>query len=500
MHFLRHAHRRRAFLGGSLALSSGVTMPLLFGAGRARAQASTTPPAERLLFVIAAAGGGSITESFLPVADTEVSGPGVAATLAVQPSSQIATVAGTSLRCVKNRGGTVAELPAGNAIAQELFLERHGADTVVVTLEGTSVNHRVAQKRSLTGAGIDRGRTILEAVAARHGEGLLLPNVNMAPDGYLEHGDDDTVPLFARTEPVRDAKLFAFQTHGTKGVVDDDMARVVARARGVRDALDDETAFGHTFAGAPLRQRYLSRRADIARLEAGDLVKELMFVPDDAATYPLSQFGLARSSVADRVLEIFPNLDVDPFESQGALAFLLARAGTTAAIALSPSFQPEFKGATIVNTPIAFDFSHADHPGTQNVMWSRVLAVADGLIRLLKSEPASPVDEGAGTLWDRSLVYIATDFGRDKLRPSGSSSWGTGHHLNNGHVLISPLLKGGRAFGGVDPETLLTYGFDTTTGDPAPGTVMREGHVYSTIAQALDVDFDGRHDMSAVVR
>jgi hypothetical protein len=31
----------------------------------------------------------------------------------------------------------------------------------VLTIEGTSVNHRVAQKRSLTGAGIDRGRTIL---------------------------------------------------------------------------------------------------------------------------------------------------------------------------------------------------------------------------------------------------------------------------------------------------------------------------------------------------
>jgi hypothetical protein len=492
--------RRRHFLGSALALGGGITLPFAFGERFAHAQGVERRPADRLLFVICAAGGGAISESFLPVAHTEVSSPALASTLAVQPPSLMADIAGTTLRCVKNRGGTVAELPAGNAISQELFLQRHGTDTAVLTLEGTSVNHRVAQKRSLTGAGIDRGRTILEAVAARHGSGLLLPNVNMAPDGYLDHGDDDSVPLFARTEPVRDAKLFAFQTDGTRGQADARMRTLVARARAVRDDVDERSAFGHTFAGSPLRQRYLERRRDIARLEAGNLVEELMFVPDDPARYPLSQFGLARSTVADRVLENFPNLDTDPLEAQGALAFLLARAGTTAAVAISPSFQPEFKGASIVNTPIAFDFSHADHPGTQNVMWSRVLAVADGLIRLLKSEPVSLTDASQGTLFDRSLVYIATDFGRDKVKPAHASSWGTGHHLNNGHVLISPLLKGGRAFGGIDPDTLLTYGFDTTTGAALPGTVMREGHIYSTIAQALDVDFEGRFDMTGVVR
>ena len=36
----------------------------------------------------------------------------------------------------------------------------------------------------------------------------------------------------------------------------------------------------------------------------------------------------------------------------------------------------------------------------------------------------------------------------------------------------TPLLTGGRVYGGMDPDTLLTYGFDRTTGAAAPGTLM----------------------------
>ncbi len=86
------------------------------------------------------------------------------------------------------------------------------------------------------------------------------------------------------------------------------------------------------------------------------------------------------------MLEKFPRLTQDAFEAQGALAFLLARAGASSAIALSPSFDPSLRGAGIVNTPLAFDFSHSDHYGTQSVMWARVLAVVDGLIDLLKNK------------------------------------------------------------------------------------------------------------------
>lgn len=490
--------QRRSFLGrtlgSSLALSAG---GMALSSGKARAQGAPQP-AERLLFVVCAAGGGQITESFLPVADTEVSTPELAATLAVQPASQVRQPDGSNLRCVANRGGSVVGLPPSYPISQELFLQRHAADTVVMTVEGTSVNHRVAQHRSLTGAGIDRGRTILEAAALAYGQDLLLPNVNMATDGYLEPGGDPDVPLRSRGEPVANAALFPFQTHGYRGLglsTSPSTARL-ERARSLRDELDQTSAFGRTFAGADKLQTYLARRSDLGRMEELDLIHQLMMVEDDGLHFPLGAYGLEPSPVLELLQETFSDLTVDGFQAQAALAYLLARAGVSNAIAIAPSFQPNFVGAALNNTPLAFDFSHADHRGTQNVMWSRILAAVDGLIRLLKGTP----DENGGSLWDRSLVYVATDFGRDKIRPANSSEWGTGHHLNNGVVMVSPLLHGNRVYGGVDPETLLTYGFDPTTGDPAPGTVMREGDVYSVVAQALGIEFEGRRSFPAVVR
>ena len=152
------------------------------------------------------------------------------------------------------------------------------------------------------------------------------------------------------------------------------------------------------------------------------------------------------------------------------------------------------------NTPLAFDFSHSNHVLTQYAMWSRILKVTDGLITLLKNQQWDDDDESQGTMWDRSLVYIASDFGRDKLRPPNSFEFGTGHHLNNGNVIISPLLNGGRVYGDVDAATGLTFGFDRRTGLAAPGTLMHEQDVYSVIAQALDIDFDGRIDIPAMVR
>jgi hypothetical protein len=72
--------------------------------------------------------------------------------------------------------------------------------------------------------------------------------------------------------------------------------------------------------------------------------------------------------------------------------------------------------------------------------------------------------------------------------------------LNNGHVMVSPLLNGNRVYGGVDPDTCLTYGFDPASGDPVPGSRMTEPHVYSAVAHALDIDFDTRIDMPCMVK
>ena len=103
-------------------------------------------------------------------------------------------------------------------------------------------------------------------------------------------------------------------------------------------------------------------------------------------------------------------------------------------------------------------------------------------------------------MWERSLVYVATEFGRDKRRPPGAMNWSTSHHLNNGSIMFSPLLEGNAVYGGVDPKTGLTYGFDPSTGRPDPASKLNEGDVYSLIAHALKLDFPGRRAFDGVVR
>ena len=161
------------------------------------------------------------------------------------------------------------------------------------------------------------------------------------------------------------------------------------------------------------------------------------------------------------------------------------------------SLTPEY--SSLISTPLAFDYSHTDHRVAQNLMWGRTCRLIDGLVTLLKTFDYLG-DPSLGKLWDRSLIYVATEFGREKTRSAGASSWSSGHHLNNGALLISPLLKGNAVYGGVDPNTLLTYGFDRATGQPDPGAIMREGDVYSAIAMALGIEFEGRRDMAALVR
>ena len=124
---------------------------------------------------------------------------------------------------------------------------------------------------------------------------------------------------------------------------------------------------------------------------------------------------------------------------------------------------------------------------------------ADALIALLK-ELDYLGDPSLGKMWDRSLVYVATDFGRSKDRPKNAQTFGSGHDLSNGNVLLSPMLKGNRVYGGVDPKTAKTYGWGREDGAPDSSTVMREGDVYSLVCHAMDIDFAGRKDMPGLVK
>ena len=112
-------------------------------------------------------------------------------------------------------------------------------------------------------------------------------------------------------------------------------------------------------------------------------------------------------------------------------------------LAMGLKTEPVLHGDAIIGAPIAFDFSHNLHRVIQSLMWGRTATLVDALITLLKTHDYMG-DPALGKMWDRSLVYIATEFGRDKKRPADAASWGTSHHLNNGSVMFSPLLRATR--------------------------------------------------------
>jgi hypothetical protein len=222
-----------------------------------------------------------------------------------------------------------------------------------------------------------------------------------------------------------------------------------------------------------------------------DLITKLNILPDSPPTIPLTEYGLGSSADAVKVRQVFPAFFTDPVEGQAALAFLLLKYRVSTTVTLGPSFNVVTGGANgLASPPLAFDFSHNEHRGGQAFMWARVLGIVDKLIDLLKSEP---FDTATGeTLWDRSLIYMATDFGRSRNRPDNATEFGSGHDLNNGVVLLSPLVKGNTVLGGVDPATALTYGFDPKTGAPAPGKLTsNEPDIFSGVLTALGVDTTG---------
>ncbi|MEX1368855.1 MAG: hypothetical protein AB1Z98_37350 [Nannocystaceae bacterium] len=376
----------------------------------------------------------------------------------------------------------------------------------VVTVENSSVNHVVAQGRSVTGDSIDGGRTIMEAIAETHGGGVVLPNCNMSNAGYTINGARPDTPDDARAVLISDARRFGLGTHGYRGVLGAPPGDQLERARDVRRGLEAFSPLEVFSSSSDLRSRYRQLGEQVAPgLEADLLIDKLLLVGDrpDRGGYTdqeLETFGLRRSPEFGRLQEYLPDLGGDDLQAQAALAFLLAKYGLASSLTFGLDEAPYRQSPddlTLLGSPVAFDFAHSNHVLSQNINWVRMMEVVDALITLLKEEP-----HGNGSMWDQSLVYIATDFGRTKDRPVGSDLWsfGSAHDLNNGVVVISPKIKGNRVFGGIDPDTLLTYGYDPGTGDPVPGSRMTSGHVYSLVCQALGVDFPGRHDMSGLLR
>jgi hypothetical protein len=513
---------RRSFLGRVAQIAAAGTSLSVGGLGvlglgrHARAQdaeeealARSSDP--RLLIVLTTTGGASMLDAMLAIRASESAN---AATLNCFPDSAVRTVG--PFRAVDIDLNNLGAIPIPVKGRQSAIVEAHQADMMVATWQRTSVNHLVGQRRAVSGNNAWYGRTLQEAVALTYGAGFALPNVHLsAGTGYTERGLDAALPAYCYGEAVADPRLWPLSLHGSQGIVGAPSHGLLEQARSLRNTrLDPQSRFGRVFAGSSRLEHWEHLRGSPQQaLEAQDLINKLMISPE-SAEFPLAAHGLGSSADGALVRAAFPAFSRDPLEAQAALAFLLLKYRLSVTVTLGPSSTAVINGeagatgtdaydpgeddddptmgaglpeGSIANPPLSFDFSHGEHRGVQALMWSRVLGVADRLIGLLKSE-----EWGNGqSLWDRTMIYVANDFGRSKNRPQGAEQFGTGHDLNDGALIISPLANGGRLLGGIDPDTGITYGFDPLTGAPDRGRQMTEAEIYAGMAQSLGVSLDG---------
>ena len=521
---------RRSFLGRVAQLAAaGTSLSVgglgLLGLGRhARAQdaeeearARSSDP--RLLIVLTTTGGASMLDAMLAIRASESAN---AATLNCFPDSAVRTVG--AFRAVDIDLTNLGAIPIPVKGRQSAIVAAHQADMMVATWQRTSVNHLVGQRRAVSGNNAWHGRTLQEAVALTYGAGFALPNVHLsAGTGYTERGLDAALPAYCYGEAVADPRLWPLSLHGSQGIVGAPSHGLLEQARTLRNTrLDPQSRFGRVFAGSSRLKHWEHLRGSPQQaLEAQDLINKLMISPE-SAEFPLAAHGLGSSADGALVRAAFPAFARDPLEAQAALAFLLLKYRLSVTVTLGPSSTAVINGeagatgtdaydpgedddenqgiddddptmgaglpeGSIANPPLSFDFSHGEHRGVQALMWSRVLGVADRLIGLLKSEEWS----NGQSLWDRTMIYVANDFGRSKNRSQGAEQFGTGHDLNDGALIISPLANGGRLLGGIDPDTGITYGFEPATGAPDRGRQMTEAEIYAGTAQALGVSLDG---------
>lgn len=448
----------------------------------------------KFLFVFGAMGGASINDSFMAVSQAEAGAK--AATLNTFPDSLVTEMTEVDrlirLRAVDMETETIGPLDYPVKGNQSRFLAKYGKDIMVTTVAGTTVSHPVGQYRSLTGNDAWGGRTLQEAVAAQYGQGLLLPNVNMATLGFGENGKDPSLPDWALAHAVQDTRYFPFSLHGFKGLKVGPDKKLIHLARRVRnEKLDPNSYFMKTFGSNPLIKKWLAYRAQTPTIESLDLISRLTTLEDNEDT-PFKSYGVDPNPRGDVYRKIFNNLEMDPLQRQALLAYLLVTEGLSCSVTVALDMnvsvdRKEDEGRLLTNTPTSFDYSHNAHRATQALLWNRLLETIDRLIVLLKGTEY----KNGKSYWDHSLIYVATEFGRDKTREKGVSEFTSGHNTNNGVAIISPLVNGGRIFGGLDLSTLETYGCDLETGQPTPGRHNDMRDVYAGILHALEVDTQG---------
>ncbi|MCR9163993.1 MAG: hypothetical protein ACE37F_02170 [Nannocystaceae bacterium] len=489
--------RRRAL--ASLGAISAGGFAGLTGIRASRAGGAEDP---RFLIVLCASGGASIIDG--PLAISEVDAGAAAPTLNCFPEVVFGNLdPSIPFRAIDASLGAVGPIPVPFTTGQQAFIESHHQDMLVATLTSTSVNHQVAQSRAVTGNSAWRGRTIQEAVANQYGAAFPLPNVHLATGtAFTQRGADSSLPAWAYGEQVASPALWPLALDGSRGTSHPVDSDVLATARALRnDVLDVESQFNQAFAGADGVRNWTGLRGSSqAAIEQAELIDKLLFVPD-AAPYNLGARGLSPSPDAELVRAAFPNYDWDPLHAQAALAFLLIKNRVSVTVTLGNGFDLVLEDGTslgggglpegsMANPPIGFDFSHQGHRSTQAFMWSRIYEVAGGLITLLQGEEWRDGE----SLWDRTMIYVATDFGRSKGRPSNAGEWGTGHDLNNGIVLLSPMVSGNTVLGGVNATTGMTHGFDPGTGEVDEGREMTEEEIFGGMLGVMGIDTNGETD------
>jgi hypothetical protein len=481
---------RREFIRGLAAFTGASAGASGLLSNRALAAGSADP---RFLIVFSASGGGSIIDGPIPILESECATPD---TINCFPESRVTSWDGSPFRAVKLEGNDIGPIPSGFTTDPSEILGRRREDLMVATWKRTSVNHQIGQRRAVTGNEAWRGRTLQELVAWQYGQEFAIPNVHLlAGLGYAEPGTDDSIPNWARGQIVSNPATWPLSLDGSRGQPYALSPKVLDAVRKHRDTVfEPATRFQQIMRDAPRLVQWKDLRGTPQeRIEGMDLITKLMVKPD-SEDFPLSQFGLSESPAAEAVRAIFPNTALDPLEAQAALAFLLLKYRVSVSITMGPSFdfvyddsQQFLADNSVINPPLAFDSSHQGHRSGQAVVWNRIYRVIDGLAALLQAE-----DFGDGTsMWDRTMIYVAGDFGREKKRPSGANDWGTGHSVNNGVQVFSPLVPGDTLLGGVDGNTGLTYGFDPTTGAPDTGRTMTEPEIFGGLLGALGVDTSG---------
>ena len=493
---------RRRFLQGLLGaagLGAVGTAPMLVPTARAE------DGEPRFVIVFGCFGGASMLDCFAPVDGSEA----FTGSRGTVFHHDVVTPEGSNLRCP-------------NRSTPYNFLLEHGSETLVLGYQASSVNHFEAQRRVMNGRGAFEGRTLPEAVAATWGANMPLPNVTMGRAGFAEPGTDAAMDPRYKVEVVTNPVTFALSTSGHAGVIangeralqdPEKREELVGLARSVRDEhLESLSGFAQTFPSSRLRQTLLSRRmsGEVA-LEEARLIQELLFVPDLGEIFPLSAYGLSASEEANLVLDYLDDawptstsgIADDPLQAQAALAYLLIRTGTSAAVTLTDPGTDGF---------LAFDQSHYDHADAQAAHWDRGLDTASRLIQLLKqAEWHDESGKATGTsYWDRTMIVFATEFGRDKFDDGRDA---TGHQMNNGLLVVSPMVKGNQLLGAVDPNNGYISGYDLDTGEPTPFTDLEPGEdplydderlpagaetIYGALSKVLGVEFEGREEIPAI--